>query len=68
MDEDTAAITKGMAGWEEETPKLVQGEEADPGSADAVKPSVVTDLVQNASVDAGSGNESPIKRARTDVA
>ncbi|SPO23731.1 related to UBP2 - ubiquitin-specific proteinase [Ustilago trichophora] len=56
---------EALSGWESHPP-AVGTKQDDVNTVAAAKPSVVTDAIQTAVTETGSGNESPIKRARTD--
>lgn len=63
--EGITAPTDGTAGWDSQVAAATKEPANEAGTA--AKPSVVTEALQNAAgKEAGSGNESPIKRARTD--
>ncbi|SNX83787.1 related to UBP2 - ubiquitin-specific proteinase [Melanopsichium pennsylvanicum] len=61
MEVEEATVQDIVAGWESEPKPTATAT----GAGEAIKPSVVTD-VQTASGETAKGNESPIKRARTD--
>ncbi|KAJ1026818.1 hypothetical protein NDA16_002115 [Ustilago loliicola] len=64
------AETEGTAGWDSQgaiQPEATATKENAGEAGTAAKPSIVTEALQNAvGKEAGSGNESPVKRARTD--
>ncbi|SPO24433.1 related to UBP2 - ubiquitin-specific proteinase [Ustilago trichophora] len=65
VERQTETAPEALAGWESHPP--AEGtRQNDVNTVAAGKPSVVTDVIETAVTETGSGNESPIKRARTD--